>query len=240
MRFAYPRSRSSPWNWSTRLRRWVRIRMPPVREASTKPTAATVLPAPVACSNQKRLPAFGSSGASATSSASASSGVHCCGSSSSLLVVLVRDASLGVQHAARRPGPGASPFLRRSASSAVSVPDSASTWCADRTVPSTRCGSSWESRRSSPSSSDHWRRQCGDGTFAPASSSTSAESSARRRGVPGASAAAASSPSVRKGSRANADARSISSIEGSVAGSATGVVSAKKTARKVAVAAKAG
>ena len=33
--------------------------MPPVREASTKPTAATVLPAPVACSNQKRLPAFG-------------------------------------------------------------------------------------------------------------------------------------------------------------------------------------
>ena len=28
--------------------------MPPVREASTKPSAATVLPAPVACSNQKR------------------------------------------------------------------------------------------------------------------------------------------------------------------------------------------
>ena len=37
--------------------------MPPVREPSTKPSAATVLPAPVACSNQKRLPAFGSSGA---------------------------------------------------------------------------------------------------------------------------------------------------------------------------------
>ena len=49
-------------NWSTRLRRWVRIRMPPVREASTKPTAATVLPAPVACSNQKRRLAPGSSG----------------------------------------------------------------------------------------------------------------------------------------------------------------------------------
>ena len=29
--------------------------MPPVREPSTKPSAATVLPAPVACSNQKRL-----------------------------------------------------------------------------------------------------------------------------------------------------------------------------------------
>ena len=53
-------------NWSTRLRRWVRIRMPPVREASMKPTAATVLPAPVACSNQKRRSAPGSSGASVT------------------------------------------------------------------------------------------------------------------------------------------------------------------------------
>ena len=38
--------------------------MPPVREASTKPSAATVLPAPVACSNQKRLAALGSSGCS--------------------------------------------------------------------------------------------------------------------------------------------------------------------------------
>ena len=33
--------------------------MPPVREASTKPSAATVLPAPVACSNQKRRAARG-------------------------------------------------------------------------------------------------------------------------------------------------------------------------------------
>ena len=64
-------------------------------------------------------------------------------------------------------GAAASPFFSRSASSAVSVPESASTWCADSTVPSTSCGSSCESRRSSPSSSDHWRRQCGDGTFAP-------------------------------------------------------------------------
>ncbi len=37
--------------------------MPPVREASAKPSAATVLPAPVACSNQKRLAALGSSAA---------------------------------------------------------------------------------------------------------------------------------------------------------------------------------
>ena len=35
--------------------------MPPVREASTKPSAATVLPAPVACSNQKRRAAPASS-----------------------------------------------------------------------------------------------------------------------------------------------------------------------------------
>ena len=33
--------------------------MPPVREPSTKPSAATVLPAPVACSNQKRLRGVG-------------------------------------------------------------------------------------------------------------------------------------------------------------------------------------
>src|SRR3954454_3222688 len=73
-RSAYPRSRSSPWNWSTRLRRWVRMRMPPVRDASTKPSAATVLPAPVACSNQNRLAALGSSGASATSASSSRDG----------------------------------------------------------------------------------------------------------------------------------------------------------------------
>ena len=46
--------------------------MPPVREASTKPSAATVLPAPVACSNQKRLAALGSSASSVTSSSSES------------------------------------------------------------------------------------------------------------------------------------------------------------------------
>ena len=61
-------------NWSTRLRRWVRIRTPPVLVASMKPTAATVLPAPVACSNQKRRAAPGSSGASSTTSSSSSDG----------------------------------------------------------------------------------------------------------------------------------------------------------------------
>ena len=54
--------------------------MPPVREASTKPSAATVLPAPVACSNQKRRAAPGSS---ATASAAASSSASSAGSQSS-------------------------------------------------------------------------------------------------------------------------------------------------------------
>ena len=64
----------------------MRIRTPPVRDASTKPSAATVLPAPVACSNQKRLSAFGSSGASPATSASTSlaSSAQSCGSSSSV------------------------------------------------------------------------------------------------------------------------------------------------------------
>ena len=59
--------------------------MPPVREASTKPSAATVLPAPVACSNQKRraAPGSSSSGASvAASSSASSSGSQSSGSSS--------------------------------------------------------------------------------------------------------------------------------------------------------------
>ena len=70
-------------NWSTRLRRWVRISTPPVRDASTNPTAATVLPAPVACSNQKRRLAPGSSGASSiTSSPRPRLSSQSCGSSS--------------------------------------------------------------------------------------------------------------------------------------------------------------
>ena len=50
-----------------------------------------------------------------------------------------------------------------SASSAVSVPDSASTWWAESTVPSASFGSSSESSRSSPSSSEKSRRHCVEG-----------------------------------------------------------------------------
>ena len=71
--------------------------MPPVREASTKPSAATVLPAPVACSNQKRRAAPGSStAASAAASSSASSlGSQSSGSSSGELVALDLDLAAG-------------------------------------------------------------------------------------------------------------------------------------------------
>src|SRR4029079_12545850 len=99
--------------------------MPPVRDASTKPTAATVLPAPVACSNQKRLPAFGSSGASATSSSSAARSSQSVGSSgsssssSSSSPGIPTGASTGVGNSSTTGG-AVSPFFRRSASSAVS------------------------------------------------------------------------------------------------------------------------
>ena len=53
-----------------------------------------------------------------------------------------------------------------------------------------------------------------DGNFRPASSSASAWSSARRRGVPGASASAGSSPGCTKGSRVNFSARARSASPG--------------------------
>ena len=43
------------------------------------------------------------------------------------------------------------------------MPESASTWCGLSEVPSARCGSSSESRRSSPSMSENSRRHCVDG-----------------------------------------------------------------------------
>src|SRR4051794_3535276 len=72
-------------NWATRLRRGGGEKEPPGPGAPVEATAATVLPAPVACSNQKRRLAPGSSGASSTTSSSSSAGASCqsCGSSSS-------------------------------------------------------------------------------------------------------------------------------------------------------------
>ena len=121
---------------------------------------------------------------------------------------------------------GASPFSAAvccSDISSVSVPDSASTWCGLSSAPSRSFGGSSASSRSSPSSSEKSRRHWIEGCSAPSSSSFSAASSARRRAVPGASASGPS-PSSRKGSRANAAARSMSAPEGTAACAATSLV----------------
>ena len=136
-----------------------------------------------------------------------------CGSSRLVLlvVVLARDARRPPVRrlvGARRRWPFPLPLRCASARSAVSVPDSASTWWAESSVPSTRCGSSSESRRSRPSSSEQLAPPLAAMALStPLSSSASAASSARRRGVPGASALVASSPSSTKGSRVNVFAR---------------------------------
>ena len=220
--------------------------MPPVREASTKPSAATVLPAPVACSNQKRLAALGSSAASAVGSPSSRSGsLQSSGSSSgssstsssgrSSSPGIAAEASISGSSLTPAPLPRPLPLGPRcdSASSAVSVPESASTWWADSTVPSTSVGSSCDSRRSRPSSSDQRRRHLADGAVWPSASSFRTHSSATRRGIPGARDTDASSPSSRKGSRANASARSRSSEEGRGATARVAVSGSAMKARQI-------
>ena len=222
--------------------------MPPVREASTKPSAATVLPAPVACSNQKRLAALGSSAASparllvlgardrvqSSGSSSGSSSTSSSGRSSS--PGIAAEASISgsslTRGAVRRAPLPLAPRCD-SASSAVSVPESASTWWAESTVPSTSVGSSCESRRSRPSSSDQRRRHLLDGAVWPSASSFRTQSSATRRGIPGARDTDASSPSSRKGSRANASARSRSSEEGRGATARVAVSGSAMKARQI-------
>ena len=212
-----------------------------MREASTKPIAATVLPAPVACSNQKRLPAFGSStiassmsvsissgatsgsssgstsatssasssSASSSSSANSSSSAASSAASSSSSASPSSSSSIAKTGAAPSSSPSAAVAICE-ASSAVSVPERASTWWGLSVVPSARWGSSSLRSRSSPSSSDHLRRHCVVGSFSPASISASASVSAWARGVPGASATAASSPSWTNCSRVKASARPMS------------------------------
>ena len=150
--------------------------MPPVRDASTKPTAATVLPAPVACSNQKRRLAPGSSGASPTTSSSSASGSsQSWGSSSGASSSSASSSSASAaEPLAASP---LAPFERASGSAsagscltpferpfepgssisemiAASVPESASTWCSLSSAPSCSMGGSSASRRSRPSSSE--------------------------------------------------------------------------------------
>ena len=74
-------------------------------------------------------------------------------------------SSSGEAEAAARPLPSGAARCA-SASSAVSVPDSASTWWAESTVPSASLGSSSESSRSRPSSSENSRRHAVEGCLA--------------------------------------------------------------------------
>ncbi len=92
-------------------------------------------------------------------------------------------------------------------------------------MPSTRCGSSSATRRSSPSVSEYSRRHSTEGSSRPAASSAIAASSAARRTVPFARATVGSSPSSTRGSRANSSARRRSSPETGEA-SATELLSA--------------
>ena len=104
-----------------------------MRDASTKPSAATVLPAPVACSNQKRLAALGSSGCSSSwPSSSSSSSCQSWGSSSSgssssgssSVLVLVVEV---VKVAESRPRPRRRRPVRASAVSARATTSSGTT-----------------------------------------------------------------------------------------------------------------
>ena len=103
------------------------------RVASMKPTAATVLPAPVACSNQKRRAAPGSSGASSTTSSSSSAGSssQSWGSSSGASSSSSSSSSLARR---RRPvgvGSSASAAARRLAAASSSPPLPAAVGAAD-------------------------------------------------------------------------------------------------------------
>ncbi len=206
-----------------------------------KPTAATVLPAPVACSNQKRRSAPGSSGASSTTSSSSAAAPPSPGAPrrgraprpprlvGGRLAPPARPRPLEPRRRRRR-RPLRRSFGRAaccSAISSVSVPESASTWCGFSSAPSRSFGGSSASSRSSPSSREKSRRHWIEGASAPSSSSFSAASRARRRAVPGASASGPS-PSSRNGSRANSAARSISALEGTAARAATSLVLAMK------------
>ena len=209
-----------------------------MREASTKPSAATVLPAPVACSNQKRLAALGSSGCSAswTSSSSESSGVPVLRLLGSL-VVLVVVLLAGDPDRGERRRRSAARRERRCRCRCAGPRRAARSACPTARRPGGRtarcrrpaCGSSSPSRRSRPSSSDHVRRHSTDGTVAPGVE-------LGQRGVERGAARAAGGERVggllaleTKGSRVNVSARSSSPEEGRCAAwSATAVGSAMK------------
>ena len=224
--------------------------MPPVREASTKPSAATVLPAPVACSNQKRLAALGSSTAS-PAAAPRSSGVR------------RRTSRAAPRRARPRRAPRAAPprpgSPRRRASAArrrrrrrcrarcrcrwrrAATRRAARSACRRARRPGGRTARCRRRASARPATAGGRGRAaatsggatCSTGRVWPSASSFRTHSSATRRGIPGARDTDASSPSSRKGSRANASARSRSSGEGRGATARVAVSGSAMKARQI-------
>ena len=217
--------------------------MPPVRDASTKPSAATVLPAPVACSNQKRLSALGSSGCSSSWASSSLVGVRAqsCGSSGSSssssrrpprrgsptgasatrprrtrAVAAVRCRCAGPRRAAR----SACPRGRRPGGRLSTVPSaSARLLVAEQPLEA-------EQQRERAAPLDRrtaWR---------PRRARRARRRGPRGAGVPGASAVARSSPSVEEGLAGELlGPFEVRGRGGCVACSATGVVQPRKARR---------
>ena len=154
-------------------------------------------------------------------------------------VLLAREAPRRRARAARRrPAPLARPLplpLRcDSASSAVSVPESASTWWAESTVPSTSAGSSWESRRSRPEQQRPAAAPVRRGHLGALVELGQRRSRARRgAGCRARARSRRSSPSSRKGSRANEAARSRSSEDGRDATARVAVSGSAMKARQI-------
>ena len=159
-----------------------------MREASTKPSAATVLPAPVACSNQKRLAAFGSSGCSRQLGVRRPRRRRVVPVLRLLgLVVVVGSSSPGMPTERQLDGVLAAPRRRRCRRRCAAPRRAARSACRTARRPGGRRAPcrrrAWARPRPAAAraraAATSWRRHSTDGTLAPASSSASAASSAR-------------------------------------------------------------
>ena len=177
-------------NWSTRLRRWVRIRTPPVRECLDEADRGDRL----AGAGRVLEPeaALGAGVLGRLLDASSSSSAGCVLPVLRLLVgrqlvVLLVELALAVHRSSTRSSVGGSRRVPSppsagvavavsavvgaavccSAISSARVPESASTWCGFSSAPSRSFGGSSASRRSSPSSSEKSRRHSIEGSSAP-------------------------------------------------------------------------
>ena len=160
--------------------------MPPVREASTKPSAATVLPAPVACSNQKRLRGVGVLGLLGELTSSSLAAVVPVQRLLGLVVVLVAPPRPGCRRGPARPGPRRPTPLPLPVAVALRLGEQRGQRARQRVdlmgarAPCRRPASARPGRAAArgPSSSENVRRQSTEGTLSPASISASAASSA--------------------------------------------------------------